>query len=130
MTPGVIVKRWQSLQSRLKQAQTKIKITTKCLFVQNHITLRRLIMLLAEELTIAHSSTTPQMYFTCLQISTSFTLFLSNMVLKFMNIIPGNCAKTIVIDDWVIVGSSNLNHRSLLHLKLTSVFKKPFLAND
>ena len=24
-------------------------------------------------------------------------------------------AKTVIIDDWMLVGSSNLNHRSLLH---------------
>ena len=24
-------------------------------------------------------------------------------------------AKTLILDDWVLIGSSNLNHRSLLH---------------
>ncbi len=35
-------------------------------------------------------------------------------------------AKTIIIDDWMIIGSSNLNHRSLLHdLELDVVLREP-----
>ncbi len=35
-------------------------------------------------------------------------------------------AKTIIIDDWIIVGSSNLNHRSMLHdLEVDIVLQTP-----
>lgn len=105
----------KSLQSRLKHAQTKIWVTS-AYFVPDHITLRRLIIAARRgvdvRILVPHTSDVFYMPW----ISTSFYPALVKYGVKIYEYHPKMLhAKTIVIDDWVIVGSSNLNHRSLLH---------------
>lgn len=48
--------------------------------------------------------------------STAFYLNLLKAGVRIFEYLPGILhAKTLILDDWALIGSSNLNHRSLLH---------------
>ena len=48
--------------------------------------------------------------------SSTFYYSLLKAGVRIFEYIPSNLhAKTLILDDWMLIGSSNLNHRSLLH---------------
>lgn len=105
----------KSLQQRLKYAKEKIWVTS-AYFVPDNITLRRLIIAARRgvdvRILVPHKSDVFYMPW----ISATFYPILIKHGVKIYEYHPKMLhAKTIVVDNWVIVGSSNLNHRSLLH---------------
>lgn len=105
----------KSLHQRIKNAKEKIWVTS-AYFVPDNITLRQLVMAARRgidvKILLPHKSDVFYMPW----ISATFYPTLLKHGVKIYEYHPKMLhAKTVVIDEWVIVGSSNMNHRSLLH---------------
>jgi cardiolipin synthase A/B len=106
---------YKSLLRRIKKCQQRIWITN-AYFVPDNFLLRRLIeaahlgvdvrILLPRESDVSFMPWASQAFYERLLKSGARVFEYTSSILH---------AKTLILDDWMTIGSSNLNHRSLLH---------------
>lgn len=106
---------YRGLLRQLASAQTRIWITS-AYFVPDKLVIKRLVRAAKRgiDVKIVIPKKTDIRYMAW--ISTSFYPYLLKHGIKIYEYQPTMLhAKTIIVDQWIIAGSSNFNHRSILH---------------
>lgn len=106
---------YKNLLRRIAQCRNRIWITN-AYFVPNNFLLRRLKEAASNGVDVR--ILLPQKSDILMMPWASSTFYYSLLAtgVKIFEYLPSMLhAKTLILDDWVLVGSSNLNHRSLLH---------------
>lgn len=106
---------YKSLLRKVAKAKTRIWITN-AYFVPNHLLLKKLKKLASSGIDIRIILPQKSDVAAMQWAGNTFYCKLIKSGIKIYEYKPSVLhAKTIIIDDWMQVGSSNLNHRSLLH---------------
>lgn len=106
---------YKQLISKIARAKTRIWITN-AYFVPDNVLLKKLAAAAKKgidvKLLLPHESDVPIVSL----VSNTFYIFLLKSGVKIFEYLPSVLhAKLLIIDDWYLVGSSNLNYRSLRH---------------
>ena len=105
----------KNLLRRIKQSQERIWITN-AYFVPDNFLLRNLKEASARNVDVRILLPNKSDVFIMPWATSAFYEILLKAGIRIFEYMPNILhAKTLIIDDWMLVGSSNLNHRSLLH---------------
>lgn len=105
----------KNLLRRIKQSKERVWITN-AYFVPDNFLLRHLKEAAARKVDVRILLPHKSDVFIMPWASSAFYEILLKSNIRIYEYLPNILhAKTLIIDDWMLVGSSNLNHRSLLH---------------
>ncbi len=106
---------YRNLLSRINQCKNRIWITN-AYFVPDSILLKKLVDAAVRGVDVRILLPQRSDIFVLPWTSATFYYHLVKAGVRIFEYLPSMLhAKTLIIDDWMSVGSSNLNHRSLLH---------------
>jgi cardiolipin synthase A/B len=117
---------YKNLLSRMRNAEERIWITN-AYFVPDNFLLKRLIEAANSGIDVRILLSRKSVVFFMPWASQYFYTSLLEAGVRIFEYIPSVLhAKTLIIDNWMTIGSSNLNHRSLLHdLEVDVNIKQP-----